>query len=177
MKKRQWFVLFLVLSLCISLFACTSANEFGIREKSDKNMVELHFGPMGLSYTLTNAITLKGEEESEFVCTTSSQDQVKEGAFLLDSFSDGNTSVTVASETTIYWFCNPFAVSEVTWLEFINQKNSQIIGYAVVKVETNVDQGFYKAEVVKAVTFPKIGGKYQTVTEEQVNQLIDDVIG
>ncbi len=173
MRKRQKLLcFFLVIPMFVFLFACTSENELGIREKKNKDMVKLNFGPVIISYSLSNGITLTGEEGSEFVCTTSSQDPEKEGVFLLDTLSDGNPSVTVASGTTIYWFCNPFAVSEVTWLEFINQKDSQIIGYAVVRVETNADQGFYKPEVVKAVAFPKVGGKYQAITDEQVNQLI-----
>ncbi len=184
MRKRQKLLcFFLVIPMFVFLFACTSENEFGIREKNDRSMVKLGgWGDTGgFSYSLVNRITLTGEEGSEFVCSTSSQDPKEEGTFVLDTLSKGATSETISSGTTIYWLYRYYDETEMfypenetIWLEFINQKDSQIIGYAVVRVDKIADW-YYEPEVVKAVTFPKMGGQYQTVTEEQVNQLIKNV--
>lgn len=169
----------LLISMFAVLSACATENEFGIREKENKNMVKLdEWGDTGrFSTSYLNKITLTGEEGSEFVCSTSSNNPIDEGKFLSHT-QTSDTLITVSSGTTISWYYRHYdetgmhiAENETIWLEFINRKDSQIIGYAVVRVDKIADY-YYDAEVVKAVTFPKVGGNYQTVTEEQVNQLI-----
>ncbi len=163
----------------ISFGGCNgSKNELGIREEDAKEMVEMEstlINTMAVSYTLHNPITLTGEDESEFVCT-SLQDAGNEGGFHLKDASKDTSSITVASGTTIYWssgFPGKLGTSkEVFWFEFINRKESHILGYAVVKVERITDF-YYVPTIVKSVTFPKtLGIFYQNVTEEQVGQLI-----
>lgn len=180
--RRLLSLFLLIIPMFILLFGCNPKNEFGIREKNDKNMVKLdRWGDTsGISLTLVNDITLTGEEGSEFSCSIGSGDTKEAGTFLFGIHHDV-TSATVSSGTTIYWFCqysdgteSHISKAETVWLEFINRKDSQIIGYVVVKVNRIADF-HYEPEVVKAVTFPKVNGKYQEVTDEQVNQLIAEI--
>ena len=180
-KIKNTLCLLLAMSMFTVLFACATKNELGILEKTDNNMVTFKmWGFTGaISTVYINYTTLKGEEGSEFVCSTSTQDPKQEGLFLLDSRT-ADTTVTTASGTTIYWiyWANDeegmhISENETIWLEIVNRKDSQIIGYAVVKV-TRIGESNYEPEVVKAVTFPKVNDEYQTVTEEQVNLLINN---
>ena len=180
MKKR--FLSLIMIPMCIFLFACSPKNELGIYEKEEEDMVTLDVwgDTSGFSTVEVNQITLTGAKDSEFVCSTSTQDPGKEGNFIFRSTPySSETSVTVSSGTTVFWSYRHYdengmltAGSDTVWLEFINRKDSDIIGYAVVKVE-KLGYCNYEAEVIKAVSFPKVNGKYQEVTEEQVNQLID----
>lgn len=160
---------------------CASENQFGLREKNDENMVKLASWGLVASTVEVNKIALTGEEGSEFVCSTSSNDPQEEGVFILNIRSSA-ASVTVSSGSSVYW-SNVFyddenymstAQKDTIWLEFINRKDSHTIGYAVVKV-IKIDEIRYEAEVMKSVTFPKSEGKYQDVTNEQINRLIADV--
>ncbi len=184
MKKIVTILLAAIVSLSlISFGGCNgSKNELGFREEDAKGMIEMNFfGSKAVSYCLVNEIALKGEEGSEFVCSTRLQDPKKEGLFLLDTHSSAS-SVTVASGTSIYWSDvyydgtgTYFAENETIWLEFINRKDSNIIGYAVVRLEKLPEEASktHDPTIVKAVTFPKtLGIFYQNVTEEQVGQLI-----
>ena len=182
-KIKNILCLLLAMSMFTVLFACATENELGILEKTDNNMVtfEMWGDTMGISTAYINYTTLRGEEGSEFVCSTSTQDPMQEGLFLSDTRT-GGTTLTTASGTTIFWTYQSydeegylhFSENETIWLEFVNRKDSQIIGYAVVKV-TRIDKYNYEPEVVKAVTFPRVNGEYQTVTEEQITQLIKNV--
>lgn len=187
-KKSVLCGLSCVLIFCIPMFAmlyaCASVNKYGIREKGDKDMIKLNswIDTGAISTSQVNHITLTGEEGSEFVCSTSSNDAYKEGNFWYYAPAVAyGTSITVSSGTTVYWSClfyddtgMQIVENETIWLEFVNRKNTDIIGYAVVRVD-KISDYHYNAEVVKAVTFPKVNGEYQAVTEEQVNQLIDSI--
>lgn len=180
MKKVFISLLLLVFPLCVTFASCSSVNEFGLREAKDSNMVAFEmWGDFVVSTIEINRITLTGEEGSEFICSTSTGDVNSEGKFLLNTREDG-TSVTVPSGSTVFWSCRDYdeegmqlAQNDRIWLEFINQKDSHIIGYAVVRVDKISDYN-YEPTVVKSVTFPKENGKYQAVTREQVAQLMKD---
>ena len=186
-RMQKLFCFLLAASMLAALCACAPKNELGIREKDNKNMVTFHFGPRVVSYSLSNGIVLKGEEGSEFICSTSTQDPKQEGVFLLNTLSVGGkaTSVTVASGTTVYWANwyddengTHYSENETIWLEFINRKDSKIIGYAVGRLDELAEDdasGTHAATLVKAVTFPKVDGEYPTVTDEQVEQLMKSV--
>ena len=180
-KIKNTLCLLLAMSMFTVLFACATKNEFGILEKTDNNMVKFcGWGNMiAISYTRVNGIAMTGEEGSESRCSINSGETKEAGTFLFNHRYDV-TSATVESGTIIYW-CFQYhdevevhnSEKEVVWLEFINQKDSHILGYAVVKVN-RISQSYYEPEVVKAVTFPKVNDEYQTVTEEQVNLLINN---
>lgn len=180
--KLKCFMLFCILMICTTMTACGGTiNEFGIREIESGNMITFDmWGRNDVSTIEINQITLMGENGSEFVCSTSSGDAGKEGKFLLSTHLDG-TSVTVPSGSTIYWSYRNYAGEGMQlaqcdriWLEFINQKDSHIIGYAVVRVDKIADYN-YEPTVVKSVTFPKRDGEYQAVTMEQVAQMMSDL--
>lgn len=190
MRKRLLSLSLFLLMIPMFVFfgACNAGNK--IREENDESMVKLNswIDTIAISTAQVNQITLTGEEDSEFVCSTSSNNAYKEGNFWYYAPADASdksiygTSITVSSGTTVYWSFLHYdetemhiAENETIWLEFINRKDSQIIGYAVVRVDKITDY-HYKAEVVKAVAFPKVNGEYQTVTEKQVNRLIDNAI-
>ncbi len=170
-----------IVSACALFTACSSVNEFGLREAKDSDMVAFEmWGDNVVSTIEINRITLTGEEGSEFICSTSTGDMYSEGKFLLNTHSDG-TSVTVSSGSTIYWSYRVYDEEEMhlvqndrIWLEFINQKDSHIVGYAVVRVDKIADYN-YEPTVVKSVTFPKEDGEYQAVTMEQVAQLMSNL--
>lgn len=181
MKKFLLSMIVVLFAGCIVLAACGVENELGFREENDGDMVSFNFwgDTAGFSTVEVNQITLTGEEGSEFLCTTSSGDLQKEGRFLLDTQS-GDTSVTVPSGSTIFWAYRYYdeegmklAQDDQIWLEFINRKDENIVGYAVVRVDKITDCN-YEPTVVKSVTFPHVNGRYQTVTMEQVAQLISN---
>lgn len=178
MKRFISLLSLLVLTVCLMFSACGSVNELGLREIKDSDMIAFDmWGDYVVSTIEINKITLTGEDGSEFICSTSTGDVYSEGKFLLNTHSDG-TSVTVSSGSTIYWDYRVYdeegmqlVQNDRIWLEFINQKDSHIVGYAVVRVDKIADYN-YQPTVVKSVTFPKAGGKYQEVTTEQVAQLM-----
>lgn len=164
----------------ISLSACGSENELGLREQKDNGMIALDVWGNTMAYSTTqiNRITLSGEDGSEFVCSTKSDLLEKEGRFLSNTQS-GDTSLTVANGSTVFWAYRYYdengmqiAQNDRIWLEFINRKDSRILGYAVVRVD-KIANYHYEANVVKSVTFPQVNGMYQTVTEDQVHQLMN----
>ena len=166
-----------------ALCACAPKNEFGIREKKNKNMVK--FGWWGdtiaISTSFVDGFTLTGIDGSEFVCSTSTGDPYKEGAFFVDRLFERDVPITVTSGTTVYWtyyYHNDdgtyYPENETIWLEIINRKDSKNIGYAVIKVD-KITKFHYEPTLVKAVTFPKVDGEYPTVTDEQVEQLMKSV--
>ncbi len=182
MKKIIPMFLFVV-ALCAALSACSSVNELGLREANDGDMISFDlWGNTGnISTVEVNKITLTGEDGSEFVCSVRSGDVQEEGQFLLDTHT-GGTTVTVPSGSTIYWSCRNYdeggmsvARGEQIWLEFINQKNSHIVGYAVVRVD-KIAEYHYEPTIVRAVTFPQVDGAYQSVTMEQVARLIGSAV-
>lgn len=170
-----------IVSACALLTACSSVNEFGLREVKDSDMVAFEmWGDNVVSTIEINKITLTGEDGSEFICSTSTGDVYSEGKFLLNTHEDG-TSVTVPSGSTIYWDYRVYDEEEMQlvqndriWLEFINQKDSHIVGYAVVRVDKIADY-HYEPTLVKSVTFPKEDGEHQAVTTEQVAQLMSNL--
>ena len=181
MKKSASMFLFAIM-LCASFSACSFVNEFGLRELKETDMIAFDSWGNTLNFSTieVNKIILSGETGSEFICSTSSCDIQKEGKFLLDTHV-GNTSVTVPSGSTIYWSYRYnadggmlYAQNEQIWLEFINQKDSHIVGYAVVRVDKVADY-CYEPTVVRSAIFPKDDGEYQEITTEQVMQLIKNV--
>lgn len=184
MKKAQKIVCcLLVVPLFICLFACASVStdELGFREKDDNNMLSFaRWGYTGgYSTRLINEITLTGEEGSMFFCSTSTQDQKKEGGLHVDNRGpNGIPSATVESGASIFWWYRyydeegmHYPENDPIWLEFIKRKDSHILGYAVVRID-KIKECHYEPIVVKAVTFPKTNGKYQEVTKEQVQELM-----
>lgn len=186
--KSQKKVIVSVLSVFLGFLLVVTAAITGIFIKSteeSKSMVQ--FGGWGdtlaISTIEVNGITLTGEEGSEFVCSTSSNNPKKEGCFIYRSTPpySSDTPVTVSSGTTIFW---SYHYSDETgsynvengpvWLEFINRKGSKILGYAVVRVD-RIAKCHYEPEVVKAVIFPKVNGEYQKITEERVRLLMHSV--
>ena len=164
-----------------ALCACAPKNELGIREKENTNMVEFYmWGDVGgISTSRVNAITLTGKDGSEFVCSTSTGDPYKEGAFFVKKLAERDVPITVTSGTTVYWtFRNHeedgmhYPENETIWLEIINRKDSKNIGYAVIKVD-KISQFHYEPTLVKAVTFQGIGKG--SLTDEQVEQLMKSV--
>ncbi len=176
--KKNLISLGCIVSAGALLTACSSVNEFGLRESKDSDMVAFEmWGDHVVSTIEINKITLTGEDGSEFICSTSTGDVYSEGKFLPNTHEDG-TSVTVPSGSTIYWDYRVYDEEEMQlvqndriWLEFINQKDSHIVGYAVVRVDKIADYN-YEPTLVKSVTFPKEDGEYQAVTMEQVAQLM-----
>lgn len=185
MRKRSlsFSLFFLMVSAFVFFGACNA--EIQIREENDETMVKLdNWGnTVAVSTVEVNLITLFGEEDSEFVCSTRRNDPKREGVFLSDTHSSG-TPITVSSNSTLAWSCLYYddannmliAKKDTIWLKFINRKDSRILGYAVVKVNKIADYN-YEATVVKSVTFPKADGADQAITEKEVNRLIDNVIG
>lgn len=100
-----------------------------------------------------------------------------------------DSTFNVGNETTIYW-TNLLGMSEnrtgvqrytknEAYADIIVRDGDSIVGYAVIKVYTpdpeNEPAQSYYALLLKSISFPKIDGKNQNVTEEYVNSQIEQV--
>ena len=178
MKKIFTILLASILALG-GIFAFAGCkNEFGLLEQNSSGMVSFErWGETSnVSTVEVNLLTFTGEDGSSFVCSTRSKQLSSEGKLLCGE--QEGVSVIVSNGETVFWsarYCDDagaqVAENDVVWIEVINQKDTHILGYAIVRVDKASDFN-YQPTLVKAVTFPQVNGKYQAVTAEQVAQLI-----
>ena len=82
-------------------------------------------------------------------------------------------------------FASSYKISKTEWLTtlsasttpYLFDKSACGVGYALVKIvpEEGSPYGYLIVSILKQVVLPKIDGEYQTVTEEQVQTVIDQI--
>lgn len=113
-----------------------------------------------------NLITVKSEDENlTFEC------RADEGYLLYQS--QYHKEITLSSGETVHW-----AFSDTEWIhkdvpvdyvDIVVKEEDRIVGYAVIRI-TQRDGMDFSAKVVKSVMFKKIDGKYQSVTDSELNE-------
>ena len=99
------------------------------------------------------------------------------------------TDFSIDNGTTIYWSCITGVAEDGTgvqhyteneaYIDVVVRDGDSIIGYAVIKVynldpENEPAQSYY-AVLLKSVSFPKVEGEYQKVTDKYINSQIEQV--
>ena len=59
------------------------------------------------------------------------------------------------------------------YINIVLKDNDNIIGFAVVVIK-HIGNYVYSSSILKSVIFPKVDGKYQNITSEQINRFIDE---
>ena len=62
-------------------------------------------------------------------------------------------------------------IGNVIYVEVIIRADGHIVGYTVVAI--HYKEGFFAASVKETVSFPKVNGKFQHISEENVKQMIE----
>lgn len=147
----------------------------GFYEQEEKNLVWLHSWETMHSSGLDNIIytvTDNENDEVRYVTTGTLYGYAPDGTW-------GLHEKTTNSGDPVFWmhYRGSYSFGETAYVEITVMRDGNIIAYAVVKVEDS-EMGliFYKARTLKSVMLPQIEGKYQPVTNEQVQAAIDDVI-
>jgi hypothetical protein len=119
--------------------------------------------------SIGDPIELKySDENAVFECT------VDEGSF--DYGQELLKSITLKPGGGFYWTSGPIASgTEQAFVEIILKLDDYIIGYAVVEIYQVNNLNQYTARVLHSALIPKVDGKYQNVTEEQIKIVIDQI--
>lgn len=109
------------------------------------------------------------DDDVVFYCTCA------EPEFTLDLYGE-----KIKQEEKIYWLPPHKIFEEPIYIDIILKKGSNIIGYAVISiVSPKAPDGSYiyawRNKILKTSIFPKIKGRYQNITDEQVKMLISNV--
>ena len=189
--KNKMFLVFVIL-LCLAVtFGCTAAtgsagrNSQGEDEKmvfvevKTDDMVEFPrpiYNARPYSSIHGYPIKLKhSDEDAVFECSVDKGDLGKEDPYYPE-LETGKNIIAKSGEGdgvfSIVWF-NDGTVdsSQDAFIEIILKINSNIIGYAVVKV--NDDENLFTGRLLHSALIPQIDGEYQAVTEEQVKTAIE----
>ncbi len=168
MKKIKT-VIRAVLSLGILsclIFGAAGCKGNGLETKVP-DMVELStwYATSGL---LNNLITVKYEDKNlTFEC------RAGEGFLLYQS--QYHKEITLSSGETVHWAFSDteWIYKEVTddYVDIVVKEEDRIVGYATIRI-TQRDGIDFSAKVVKSVMFKKIDGKYQSVTEAEIEELL-----
>ena len=70
-----------------------------------------------------------------------------------------------------YWQKNVSDEIEQAYIDLVWKVGEHIVGYAVVEIyhDTAVTAYVYRARRIKCVSYPKIDGEYQSITQEQID--------
>ena len=74
-----------------------------------------------------------------------------------------------------YWQKNVSDEIEQAYIDLVWKMGEHIVGYAVVEIyhDTAVTAYVYRARRIKCVSYPKIDGEYQSITQEQIDIAIE----
>ena len=162
MKKQAITIIALILILVsVLLCGCTKLVE------EDEEFVELStwYFTSGIANNLI--IVNHSEANSKF------EMHLDKGRFWGPEGQRYVTVCTANNGDTVRW--EPFDPDgsyenfELAYVDIIVRVDDNIVGYAVIKITSFEDSIWNaRAEVVKAVTFPKVDNQYQKVTQKQV---------
>lgn len=165
---KKIILLAVILVMIFSLFACKNED---IIEEDSQNMIELHnwFFTSGVP---NNAILFSHEDEKVvFECSVNS------GEFISVIQPYGIKSVNARSGDTLFWRAEQGeSGTEHAFIEIILKIEDNIIGYALIEILQIISSVEHTAELFKSVLFPKVGGEYQIISENQVKSIIEKLI-
>ncbi|MDD2959383.1 MAG: hypothetical protein PHR92_12820 [Lachnospiraceae bacterium] len=103
---------------------------------------------------------------------------ISDGEFFLwelgkstQNITELGSSFSVDNGTTLYW-SNARYMGTEAYANVVMRDGKNIVGYAVIKIYTadieNAPAQLYQAIMLKSVSFPKVDGKYQNVTDKYV---------
>ena len=157
---KRLFTLFSVFILMLSAVCMTACggNKYLV---SDLGIIELRtFRYVNLSSSGSN-FTFTGDNEDDYcVCT------IEKGHFRL---ADGSTAheITLRSNETGKYVWER-SRKDVNFISITVKDDEHIIGYAVIKLA-------FRNGVIMDCSFPKVDGKYQDITQKQVNKILENV--
>lgn len=166
---KKILILGVVLIMCLSMFS--GCND-GIKVKPVNNMIELHtwYFASGIP---NNAIKVKhSDNDVNFIC------EVDKGRIWSYDTQEFGKNVVVKTDSTIYWdYFDEDEESNVSeaLLEIVLKKNDNIIGYAVIEIESIENSLDFKANVLKSELFPKVSGQYQDISKEYVKAIVEKI--
>ncbi len=158
-------VLIVGVILILGLVAMCGCND-KIVEKNEE-IVELNswFFTSGIP---NNAIKLKHPEEN-----VKFELKADNGVFWIVDTQEYLQMATVNNGDTVYWhLADNDKQFEITYVDIIAKIDDNVVGYAVVKIFKDNNSSDYEAELLKSVVFPRVGGEYQQVTQDQVDERI-----
>jgi len=171
----KWIVVILAVVLIISgglmAFSMNNQNDDDKTEVETKDMVELHtwFFTSGIP---NNAIVVKHDDENvTFECI------VDQGQFWVYDLQQYSKHVKLKPNNTIYWHGWENGSDEIiqhAFVDIILKVEDNIIGYAVIEIIPTTPLA-YMASVLKSAFFPKVQGEYQTITGEQIANIVEQI--
>lgn len=136
-------------------------------EELADDMIELHtwFFTSGVP---NNAIVVKfSDNNAIFECI------VDKGHFGFGT--DYPKTFTAKPDDVFYW--QPDDNIEKAFIEIIIKNDNNIIGYAVIRILQNNGPADHTASVVKSAIFPQVDSKFQNITTEQIETIINKTKG
>ena len=143
-----------------------------VKEKTLKNLAYFRVEQYSVAMSSVPGLSIElSLDEANFLCETTN------GSF---TFNDEVKSKVFESGEEFYW-CPHFKqglnqsvvrVEEDSYVDVKILIDSQIIGYAVVKINCSKDDFLYTSKLLVSKIFVDMNGDYQSVSEEYVNQRI-----
>ena len=168
LKKILYIGLTLIIALSCLGFA-TGCKEIKSNVEEGSSMVELNtwFFTSGVP---NNVIKVKHENSNAIF-----EIKVYNGhIFGIGAGFTRTTTLKVGEETS--WQVIIEQSVDMDYVDIVVKVNKNIIGYVVIKINRVGDSWLnYTPTILKSVTFPKVNGRYQKVTEEYVQQQIKQV--
>ena len=104
--------------------------------------------------------------------------KAESGLFMTNTSSANPNTLTVDSGKTATWL--PEEGQSQDYVVFTAWAGEHIVGYAVVKIQPAVGDAvvggpMYEVELLGSATFPLMDGQFQNVTEEYIQEQIDEL--
>jgi len=161
--------------VCVVLFSgCPEVIPDEPEEPEEVELVDLNcWGlPISMSSVRVNQIIMKYHDENVvFICSTDN------GGFHPVSSDEHYfvKNVSLSSGEVIAWlFSDPVGSTTVyhAFIEVILKIDDNIVGYVVIEA-CRIHLVASKGNILKSVFFPKVGGKYQNISEEDIRTEIE----
>lgn len=166
MKKVMALASALLICLCIFVFG-GCADSLVEKNEDIAEIDSWHF----TSGVPNNAIKVKHSESRAIF-----ELRVDKGAFWVTASQKYQKTAAMKNGEVVYWQSEQGdGEFDTAFAEITVKVDNNIVGYAVVKITRDGNSLNYGAEILKSATFPKVDNQYQKVTQEQVDERIQEV--
>lgn len=95
----------------------------------------------------------------------------------LDYYNQVNETVSPPTEKIFWCISNLGEELEHSYMKIVIRNSKHILGYIIIeRVKTEkLSFGRYEFNILKSVCFPKVNGKYQTITDKQIIKLFNEI--
>ncbi len=189
-KKITNLVVLLIACFCVASFTCCTTpqqnNPIVMQEQED--LLSLINWETGASY-MPNGIACNNEYGDEFSIktyhglispfVTDTEQFAKEFNLVCGDAENINLrSVCWKEDELDAW--DETNCDRVDYVDVICKKEGNIVGFVVVKItaeKIQSEQNYFikfNSQIIKSTYFPKVDGKYQDVSKEQINEYIEE---